>query len=842
MMAAISPEPGPPQAGLPPFILLKRPCLLIATFLIPGIVLGHCVFPRALTVWLLLPLIVFLLAALLLLVIHSSFSMPASMLVFLWVGVLLGVMTGVLPPHHVHFKLKPDRSYELRGVVVEEPVQVRGRTLWRNRENEQNSRYSFTLKVVEARDAKGPTVTRGAVTGKILVYASGDDVARLRYGDRVVLAGRAFLPQPRRNPGGFDFRKYLAQSGIYVCIQAESIETVEHGRGSPVYGLFHWLKERLRHSFSAGRMSDDARSFLHAVILGERREVGREFKEALRRTNTMHILAISGLHVGILAGAMYFFLSRLIFVPQGVSSLITILLVLSYALLTGTRPPVLRASLMSAAFLLAPVLKRRSDVINSLAFAAVVILLIRPADLFTAGFQLSFMVVLSILLLSDKLFRAFVSLFRLRPDPGFLTVSPFRRRVYRLLEYPLRLLSVSLSAFFGSLPLTLYYFNNLSLLSPFCNMIILVLVGFIVPLGFLAGFVGLLAHGVAACLNTLNAGLISALQGVVTFFSSLRFMSFNVSPPAPIFAFAFYSVILLIGFASSLRRLVIPVVSLAVLAGGLFLSGELARRHPDSLQVTFLDVGQGACIFVEFPDGRTLLVDGGSVTRGDVGYYVIVPFLRWAGVNTLDAILVTHYAADHINGLPAVLDDVKAQLILVRGGTYPAKTDTANRFACAIQRHAIPRREVRAGDTLSLSPHITASVLNPPSGSEALRFPENDVSVVVKLAFRGSSVMLSGDIEKTAERLIVHQPISPRSDVLQMPHHGSNSSSSEEFIRFVAPMIAIVSCGRGNVYGHPSPDALERYSRLGVRIFRTDLDGGITVRVFQDKLSVTTTL
>jgi len=436
-----------------------------------------------------------------------------------------------------------------------------------------------------------------------------------------------------------------------------------------------------------------------------------------------------------------------------------------------------------------------------------------------------------------------MSLLHLRPDPGFLVIGRFRRRVYRFLEYPLGLFSVAVSAFLGSLPLTLLYFNRVCLLSALSNMVVIPLVGFIVPLGFLAGFVGLLAQGPAVLINSLNGTLIGWLQSIVTTFSATRIVSFNVSPPSPAFCFAFYLLLLVVGFGRSLRRVIIPATLTALLAAGLFLGRELARRHPDSIEITFLDVGQGDCAFVEFPDGRKILVDGGSMNRSNVGRYVIVPFLRWAGVNKLDAILITHYEADHINGLKSVLEDVNARVVLTRAGPDPPGTLTVRNLLDAIENNKNIRvKAVQAGDTLSLSPQVTTEILNPPVPGEFSRLSENDLSVVLKLGFRGSSVLLCGDIEKRAEGLIVRRPISLRSEVLKVPHHGSNSSSSEQFVRRAAPRVGIISCGRRNPYGHPSPKVLERCQQLNIRLFRTDVHGGIVVRVFKDKLCVTTTL
>ncbi len=843
MAAAKPPDSTSAQPDERPLVLLKRPFLLIAAFLVPGIVLGHEIFPKEQMVWLHLALFASLAVAVLLFIFHSTFSTPAAMLVVFFVGVQSGARIDVLPSRHVHFRLKPDVAYQVRGIVVEEPVPTRPGGRQQGKGAQRDNRCRFVVKALQSRGAESDRVAWTTVKGKVLVYASGEEARNLRYGDKVELSGRVFLPETRRNPGGFDFRKYLAESGIYVCMRAEDIRSVEPGHGNPIFAFIHSLKNRLRDSLSAGSMGRDEEAFLRAIVLGERREIGDEFKEALRKTNTMHILAISGLNVAILAWVIYSLFTRLFLVPQTISSLVTIVLLFPYAVLTGMAPPVVRACLMCGAFLLAPLLKKRSDAINGLAFAAAVILLFRPGDLFTASFQLSFMVVLAILLLGDRIFYWCVWLFRLRPDPGYATVGPQRRWAYRrLAEPPLRLFSVSVAAFIGSLPLTVHYFHHISLLSWLWNIPVVLLVGWILPLGSLAAILGLLTQPVAGFLNTANGYLSCLVRAMVTSFSSVKLGSFNVSPPPLPFAFAFYSLIFAVGFSRSLRRAIVLKVTLTVLVAGSFIGGELARRHPDSLDVTFLDVGQGDCIFVEYPDGRRVLVDGGSSTRNDVGRYVIVPFLRWAGVNRLDAIVISHYDVDHINGLKSVLDEIKTRRIVVRANADPSKNSDGEELLDAADEKRIARVGVHAGDDLLLSTRVAAEILNPPVTADSVSTSENDLSIVVRLTFRGASALLCGDIEEIAERLILRRETPLRSSVLKVPHHGSSSSSSDEFLRAVAPRIAVISCGRGNVYRHPSPEVLERCENQGIRVLRTDLNGGIVVRVFRGKLTVTATL
>jgi competence protein ComEC len=364
--------------------------------------------------------------------------------------------------------------------------------------------------------------------------------------------------------------------------------------------------------------------------------------------------------------------------------------------------------------------------------------------------------------------------------------------------------------------------------------------------GLLTEFLGPLSYGVASFLNSLNAHLIALLQTTVTHFPASRATSFNIAPPSVAFCITFYLLLFSIGFGRSFRsfrKLLVPKIALAIATVALFVGGELARRHPDSLEITFLDVGQGDCALVEFPDGRTMLVDGGSINKRDVGRYVIVPFLRWSGVNKLDAIILTHYDADHINGLRSVIREIGARTVLRRASPPALDTPVAQTLTRAVlEDKRITTQPIQAGDQISLSPQIQATVLHPQRGVRMSHLSENDLSVVLKLGFQGSLALMTGDIEQRAEQTLIRRSAPLRSHLLKVPHHGSNSSSNEDFIRHVSPSVAVISCGRRNIYGHPSSKVLDRYDQFGVRVFRTDLDGGIIVRLFNDKLTVTTTL
>lgn len=286
------------------------------------------------------------------------------------------------------------------------------------------------------------------------------------------------------------------------------------------------------------------------------------------------------------------------------------------------------------------------------------------------------------------------------------------------------------------------------------------------------------------------------------------------------------------------KWLILLLAALVILSAWMW---QEALRPPSAgvFEATFLSVGQGDCIFIRTPGGRTMLVDGGSEGSGDIGYNLIEPFLRRQGVDRIDVLVLTHPHSDHINGLPAVVKDFRVDMVLDPAIPHPSKT--YRDFLQAVRDRGIRFRKAVRGQVLDLGDGTRAEVLNPPE--RHLTGTEDDVnnnSIVLRVTFGKSSLMLAGDAGRDAEADILESAGSLRSDVLKVAHHGSNDSTGDAWLDAVNPRAAVISVGRSNPFGHPRREVLERLASRGIRVYRTDRDGAIVVRFGDGAPSIST--
>jgi len=821
-------------AHLPRF-LSRRPFLFVAACLIPGILAGEWVWRGELPVVAAVTVFV-VLAALLGAVASRRFAVAVVAALVAWLGV---VAVNV----HRASALRGDslsalgvtgRACRIEGVVLDEPEGEKAKEVFGK---QGYRRYRFALRVtgVELGGQMRPA------SDKVMVTIAREGELGLGYGDRVALWGTVVAPDGARNPGGFDYRAYLDRKGIHRVIRVGKAGEVVRlgGGGSWVWKFVYAARRRLERSLEYGRMSDDSRAFLKAVLLGKRGAVSEALEDALMDTNTVHILAISGLHAAIIALVIQLAL-RACFMPRWAASALTLVVLALYAAMTGGRAPVVRASVMMAVWLAAPLVRREPDTLNSIAFAAVLILLIKPLEVLSAGFQLSFVTVGVIVLLAPRMTEWLSERLHLRPEPG-VEVPLWRRVLNPSIRGVVALFAVSVSAYIAAAPLVGHYFNRFAPLSFIPNVAVVALMGLVVPIGLLGAVAGQASSLVAAGLNTINGVLIGALQQVAVLTSNIRLIHLNVrSAPALVLA-AYYGVLVTVGFAHRASRTMRVALAAAVAVLGAVVLWSPVPGGRRGTEVVVLDVGKGDSIFVRTRQGRRILIDGGMVLGSDPGRHAIMPFLRSRGYNRLDAVVLTHYDADHYGGLAHVLKHIAVGEFVVRGGPESRKTDGVDKMLRLAEHEGIPVVRVEAGDRLT-APGDTPIVALAPGASFPDTMSENNVSIVLQVG-EGPGALLTADIEKETERWLVEtQSARLRASVLKVPHQGSKDASTPGFLEAVRPTLAIVTADRYRIHRHPAPEVLERYESKGIKVLRTDKHGAVLVLLTDDGLRAWTML
>ncbi|HXQ26745.1 MAG TPA: DNA internalization-related competence protein ComEC/Rec2 [Candidatus Acidoferrales bacterium] len=635
---------------------------------------------------------------------------------------------------------------------------------------------------------------------------------------------------------------------------------------------------------------------LRAMLLGDRSFVDSEVVTAFQKTAAYHVLVVAGLHVGALVVFLFWFCRRLRF-PIGVTSLVTLCALAAYVGVVQDRPPILRAALMAAFYLCARPLFRRVDLLNTVALAALAILVWRPSSLADSSFQLSFLAagVIAGLALPwmertsapyraglqhlgdvtrDVVHAPKVAQFRieLRAAARWLESRLPRRLAARadaLLALPVRaglrlwdIVLLSLVIQWGMMPLLAQDFHRVSLAGPLSNIPAVILTGLIVPLGFLTLVVTFIWTRLAVVLAKALGFCARLLLATVTWFSGLPHTSYRIPGPPIWLVAAFLATIFVLAAAAraatakrmnrAARRQMPPPIApvewiSAVVLVGLTLLVASHPFRPDTqrgrLEVSVLDVGQGDSIFAAFPDGRTMLIDGGGLPGSewvggyrsgtDVGEEVVSPYLWSRGLKRIDVVALTHAHHDHLDGLHAVLENFRVgELWIGRDEETPAFKG----LMAEARSRGIPIVRQAQGAEFDWQ-GVRGDVLWPPD-TGPLGETANDDSLVLRLSDGHVRFLLAGDIERHGEEKLTGEQAPLAADFLKVPHHGSKTSSTEAFVAAVAPRVAAISVGESNPFGHPSENIVERYEHDGVRLLRTDRDGAVTAITDGNSLSV----
>jgi len=763
---------------------------------------------------------------------RPTLRIAAILALFLLLGIVLVNLhlRPHFPQNHI-FHYAGKGRVNVEGILYRSPISsLRGAKLY--------------LKVEKIYFPHGLIKARGNVLISVKEY-HGD----LRYGDRIRFIAKLYRPRNFNNPGGFDYRRFLACKGIWVTAYVEKntgIVTIARGKGNPFLQLIEAWRERIR-ALLEKSTPVETRGIMKALILGEREEIGEEMKEEFIVAGVAHIIAISGLHMGIIALVVFLLMKwslrwsetlALTLNIQKISALATIPPLLLYTFIAGARISTVRAAIMIVIYLISILLDRQRNLYNTLAVAAFLILLVSPSALFDVSFQLSFVAVLAILYLVPR-FTEFLP----KPHPLLLRKpSPYQTFLSHLKIF----IFVSLAAMVGTWPLVAYYFNRMSIVGLLSNLIIIPLAGFVVIVGLTTSLAALIWLPVSSLLVTLTAALSYLVIKVVHLFASIPHVSQYVVTPTFFEIGLFYLLILYLANLKRIKRLMpISILLLVVIAGDI--SYWYTQTHlTKGLRATFIDVGQGDSILIEFPGGKRMLLDGGGFYDDsfDVGRNVVAPVLWRKKIATLHYLVLTHPHPDHLNGLKFIADSFKVEEFWENGQQYSSVPYLD--LMDIVARRQIHRITVHDASPPRWINGVKVEVLNPPQpGMMQGRNPwsqTNNRSIVLKMTCKNHRFLLTGDIEGETEAQLVQSGKDLRSDVLKVPHHGSKTSSTRRLLEAVKPSHSVFTVGLRNIFNLPSPKVLNRYERAGCQISRTDRDGAVIFETDGEKLSIITFL
>lgn len=640
-------------------------------------------------------------------------------------------------------------------------------------------------------------------------------------GNYISFNGNYSKGRERRNPGEFDYDKFLKSKGISGLITAyqtsgmKKISDVNVLQQASLFSLRRFLDDTI------SRLHDDkTASLLKGLLLGDRSEISYETKIEFINSGVIHVLAVSGLHVGYILLIFIVLFGRFNLYTR---SFLMITGLIIYMFITGLPPSVFRASVMAIILILAFLTNRSTNLFNSLFLAALIILLLDTRELFNPGFQLSFSAVFSIAAIYPFIQRK-------------IELMKIKRR---WLKYILLFLAVSLSAQLGTLPFTLAYFGKLSMVALAANLVVIPLIGLIVGIGIITLLISFITPfaAVYASANELFTNFlfwIVSLTGNLDF-SHIRIINFSLFDAIVYYIFLIVFFYAFVKFESTAARIIV----LFLISGNLMLFLSLDNKDlltKNELNVLVIDVGQGDAILVKFPNGKTALIDAGDANPFfDNGERIIAPLLDYLGIDKINYGYISHLDADHYGGFHSLIQSGRIESII-----KPLKDTSLTKdikFENFLLKHSIPiyyySREIKKEGNTNLY------ILNDDSDSVYQKLSTNDKSGVVKIVFGNTTFLFTGDIERKAEAYYsgrYKQML--KSDVLKVAHHGSKTSSTEKFIQYAEPEISLISVGIQNKFKHPSESVVERLKTSGSKVLRTDLMSAILLKSDGERIKI----
>lgn len=682
---------------------------------------------------------------------------------------------------------KEASSSVLTGQVVTEPKRDEFKT-------------AFNFKVAEIED-EGRKQKLNELT-RVTILNPGR--LKIENGNRLRIQGRLTLPRASSD-GSFDYRKYLYFQRIQavltvrpgqVKIIARSadpvIPVVNSVRKSILRGVYYYLPG------SKGGL-------MLGILLGDTSGISQDVQDDFKATGLTHILAVSGLNVGALV-LICFFVTRLFRLKPVFSYSLTGLIIVFYTFLTQCQPSVLRASIMALVGMGGFLLGRRRDLVSAISAAALILLIYDPFLLYNVSFQLSFAATYTIIFVTPILDN------KLEVEPKWLKTA----------------ISVALAAQLGVAPILIYYFNQISLISILANVLVVPANAPVLALGIAGGLAGLVSRWLAGPIYLAAEVVLAYMITTAHMLAGVPGSSLMLERPSFVLLGGYYLALVaaLLFWAKRPKwRMSLGLLAIAFLLPLVTVVwGRVGSTIiSDKLKVTFLDVGQGDSTLLQTAEGQTVLIDGGDNPTK------LKSLLDRNGVQKIDVVVLTHPHFDHVGGLVDVVKKYPVGLVLDSG--QPHTSATYIKFLKAIDKSKISYKLARRGHQFELG-KVRIEVLHPPP--EFITGTTSDLnnnSAVSRITYEQVAFLFTGDVEQEGETSILSsdQAGKLKADVLKVPHHGSLNAGHLAFLRAVKPEIAVISVGKGNMYGHPSGKTIAKLKSLGVKVYRTDESGSVTI-------------
>ena len=670
----------------------------------------------------------------------------------------------------------------------------------------------------------------------------------LKYGDRIELVGNISKPAISHNPGQFNYKKYLRRQrppiDNIVNVKSErNIRLLSENHGNYFFAFIYRLKRKLNTVITM-YIREESAPLVRSILLGDRENVDRNLMDSFLKTGTIHFLAISGLHVGILVVSLHCFFKCLRLNTKH-SAVIIIIFTFLYTAITGMKTPILRASIMVATYYGAYIFHRRWNLPNSIAAAVLLILFINPSDLFNVGFQLSVLAMLGIICFSSRIENCFWKSTLMIEK---LQAKDERNEAWFLFKkYCRKTFCVSLAAWLAVMPLIAYYFHIVTPLAVLLNIVVLPFVWIILIGGFSVLLLGITFPLLVIPFASLVSNAEMALRHIILMLSTNLKIFHYTAGTSWIWVLIYYLLALFFVLRKSFRIKREHMVIAALVVSNIFIFSGFFVSQRDFLKMTFFDVNHGTSIFIQFPNGKNMLFDAGTWSKYDVGESIVAPFLWKKKVKKIDTIVLSHEHDDHCNGIPSLIERFGVDNVFVH--KFLLQSGGKKELVELIEEKNISMNLLANGLKIKGYEPAEITVLNPPD-RDLLKLDRffvdsltaNDTSSVLLVEYLDYKILLCADVGKSGIKLLLSNLDSLIAasntgflvDIIQVPHHGGFIENTEDLIRRMRPKYAIVSGIKGIV----SQSTIEAYQKAGTNVFKTYQDGAISFTVSREGITV----
>jgi len=637
---------------------------------------------------------------------------------------------------------------------------------------------------------------------KILINIKmSQDIPSIKYGDSLYIEGEFKQPEEARNYKGYNYKQYLKTKKIIGTVELEKVKILKSSNGSFIHNIQKYIRDTIN-----GTLTDEEGNLLLAILLGDKDKLSEDIQESFKTSNLSHMLAVSGAHVSyIILGLTYVLQNSIIGKKNG--KIVCIIFLLAFMAITNFTPSVTRACIMAILTLFSSIIYRKSDVYTNISVAALITLIFNPYSLLDLGFQLSYGGTIGIII--------------------FIKRIQEKKSNSKVINYIKQMALVSIYANIIIIPIMMYHFNTVSFTFIISNIMASPILGIIVITGFLFIIASITVKPLTRLIAIFIKPILSILIKISQICSKLPFSNILVVTPYMFNVISYYAIILYCIKSKKNNKCKIIICLLIVL----ILINFIIYIFPQKLRIFFIDVGQGDSTLIITPDKKTVLIDGGGSDSFDVGEKVLLPYLLDRRILKVDYVLISHFDTDHCGGILTIMEKVKVKNIII--SEQAEHSENYERFKKLMIHKKIRLIEVKKGDKIKIGRYSEFKILFPTSRLLSEN-PLNNNSIVAQFNYNNFKMLFTGDIEKLAEQQILKtEKAEIRADILKVAHHGSKTSSIPEFIKAVRPRIALIGVGKNNTFGHPNQQTIKNLENIKCRIYRTDLQGEIIIKIDQ---------